>query len=431
MKTVLSPHPEIDTPDSVVHLAKTWMSWAVFFFLIASLFGLLLRSFQIGLVPDFFDFIHILHAHSHIALLGWGYLLVSGMMVFLYVKDSRRLKTYRILLTVTVIANLGMMLSFPFQGYGLYSIIFSTLHLLISYAFAYHFLRDLKKTTQNTDTRLLRWAVIWMVVSSLGLWAIAPIGAILGKTHHLYHLSVQWFLHFQLNGWFVYGLLGMIIFFLKKSKIGLLFSSTKQTLLNLSLLLTFSSTIYSSIAWETFYYLNVLGVILQGFVYYWLLFPAFKLFLTKFNYTKNWTDWVIFLGIISLGIKALIQMLLIIPNVLEVSHHIRSFVVGFIHLVLLGAITFGIGGLAVQKKLMPANPTSQRGWWILALGFTSSELILFIQGTMIWGQFGSIPYYFSLIFLSSTLFPIGLGMIFVSFWLKKGYQTLENTPFLK
>jgi hypothetical protein len=61
-------------------LAKPWMIWAVFFFLMASLFGLAMRYFFIGEIP-YFDYRHLLHAHSHVALLGWGYLLLSGALV--------------------------------------------------------------------------------------------------------------------------------------------------------------------------------------------------------------------------------------------------------------------------------------------------------------------------------------------------------------
>jgi hypothetical protein len=399
------------------HLAKPWMFWAVFFFLMASFFGLLMRYFLVGEVL-FFEYRHILHAHSHLALLGWGYLLVTGALVFTYVKDAKRLKTYKVLLGISVFSTLGMMLSFPLQGYGLYSISFSSLHLITSYFFAYFFLQDLSSHKTSTATRLVRFSIIWMLLSSLGLWAIGPIGVILGKVHPLYFMSVQWFLHFQLNGWFVYGFLGLLAAHLQKSGWTIPISKTKELILHLSLFLTYALAISWSTPIKSLFLINAAGVILQVIAYYWILFPSFRELFSGLTFPQNWIDRMLYIGLMSLMVKALIQAALIIPDVATIAYTIRMYVIGFVHLVMLGAITFGIGAFALKNKWLGLGALSKNGWYLLAGAFIVSEILLLGQGTLLWAKLGFIPYFHLILFITSTLFPLGLLLIWLELWKK-------------
>ncbi|WP_194973932.1 c-type cytochrome [Aquiflexum lacus] len=404
-------------------LAKTWMGWAVLFFLFASFFGLAMRYFHLGEIP-YFEYKHLLHAHSHIALLGWGYLLVSGVMVFTLVKEESRLNIYRKLFFLAVIANFGMMFSFPFQGYGMISITFSTIHLLVSYAFAFYFLNDLSKQTNSPSIKLIRYSIYWLLISSLGLWALAPIGSILGRLHPLYFISVQWFLHFQLNGWFVYALLGFLVHFAIQKGFTVNISKITFLLLNLSLFFTFALAVSWSTPIESLYFFNTLGVLLQGIAYIWILKSTRFLNSDFLKIPNHWIDGMIYLGILSLLAKAIIQITLVIPDMATMAFTIRMYVIGFIHLVMLGAITFGIGGLAVKNGWLPANGTSKWAWIILSLGFISSEILLLGQGTLLWAKMGFIPQYHLLLFLSSTLFPLALILLLIS--MVKNQKTPSN-----
>lgn len=397
-------------------LSRPWMRWAVFFFLVASLFGLLMRYYFVG-GASVLEYKHVLHAHSHSALLGWGFLLVSGVLVFTFVKDPSRAKTYHFLLLTFTLANIGMMSSFPFQGYGLYSILFSTLHLVAGYVFAYHFLKDLSKYQNSTATRLVKFSIYWMLISSIGLWAIAPIGATLGKLHPLYYLSVQWFLHFQINGWFVYAMLGILAFYLEIKGKALPLSLRKETVLHISLFLTYALVLFWSTGINEMLYFNSAGVTLQALAYYWFLRPVqIHLFPHKIS---DWTDKILLLGVLSLVVKAIIQIALIIPEVATVSLSIRMYVIGFIHLVMMGAITFGIGAYALKRGWLKTGKVSVMGWKILALGFLITEILLLGQGTLLWGRLGFIPYYHLLLFISSILFPLALLLILVGMGHKK------------
>lgn len=411
-------------------LAKPWMFWAVFFFLVASLFGLLMRYFLVGEV-NFFEYKHILHTHSHLALLGWGYLMVTGALVFTFVKDEKRLKTYKILLGVSVFSTLGMMLSFPFQGYGLYSISFSSIHLISSYFFAYFFLQDLSRLKECTATRLVRFSVIWMLISSLGLWAIGPVGAILGRLHPLYFMSVQWFLHFQVNGWFVYGFLGLLVCYLQKNGWSISVSKKSEWILHISLFLTYALAVSWSTPIKALFFINAAGVILQVIAYYRILKPAFIRLFQGLKFPKNWIDRMLYTGMMSLVAKALIQAALIIPDVATIAYTIRMYVIGFVHLVMLGSITFGIGAFALKNNWLGTGRFSGLGWHFLALAFLASEILLLGQGTLLWAKLGFIPHFHLTLFIASSFFPIGLLLIWVGLWRKPAFHeaelTIENT----
>lgn len=386
------------------------MRWAIFFFLIASLFGLLLRYFFVG-GAVFLEYKHVLHAHSHVALLGWGFLLISGTLVFSLVKEKSRLRIYKKILIALVIANLGMLLSFPLQGYGVYSITFSTIHLIIGYIFTFQIFQDLRRLQKGVAGYLIRYALIWMLVSTIGLWAIGPLAATLGRLHPLYFLSIQWFLHFQLNGWFMFALFGILTLILEKKGWSIPFSKTKLWLLQGSLWLTLALAISWSYNYPILLYINALGVILQAIAYTYILHPFIAAAFPTLTIPSGWINQVLYFGILSVIAKALIQLVLIFPEVAAISYTIRMFVIGFIHLLLIGSATFALGANALKNNILPNGPWSKWGWLTLIIGFLFSEILLFGQGTLIWAKLGFIPHYHLLLFLSSLLFPMGLLMI--------------------
>jgi hypothetical protein len=287
------------------------------------------------------------------------------------------------------------------------------MHLLVSYWFAYCFLKDLSKLETTASVKLIRYSIYWMVLSSLGLWAIAPIAATLGRLHPLYSMSVQWFLHLQLNGWFVYALLGLLVHFAIQKGFKVNISRTIFIVLNLSLIFTFALAVSWSTPIESLYYFNTIGVLLQGVAYYFVLKSARFLNRDFFKIPNHWIDGMTYLGILSLLAKAIIQIFLVIPEVATMAFTIRMYVIGFIHLVMLGAITFGIGGLAVKNGWFPNTHISKWAWIILSFGFISSEILLLGQGTLLWAKMGFIPHYHLLLFLSSTLFPLALILLLI------------------
>ncbi|MCK5867256.1 MAG: hypothetical protein KAG14_02565, partial [Mycoplasmataceae bacterium] len=104
---------------------KVQINIALGYFLIIALLGTLLRLFFVTNIPLHYK--HIVHAHSHVALLGWIYTALTSLIYFCYLKEHQIQKKYNTLFWFTQVTIIGMLISFPIIGYALYSIIFSTL----------------------------------------------------------------------------------------------------------------------------------------------------------------------------------------------------------------------------------------------------------------------------------------------------------------
>lgn len=169
------------------------------------LLGLLLRYYFVQ--PMGFNFRYVLHAHSHIMLLGW---LFNGLLLLLYQKWLPEIPKlhYRLFLGLQVCV-LGMLLSFPFQGYALYSIIFSTLHILLSYVLLWKFWKHSRG--HNLAGQLVRIGIFFHFLSTLGPYALGPLMANDMRSSPWYDQAIYFYLHFQYNGSFFFWLLALVV----------------------------------------------------------------------------------------------------------------------------------------------------------------------------------------------------------------------------
>lgn len=403
-----NPLSSIFSFSSGVRFRQNWIRWAFGFFFLAACLGLLMRSFHVVEIP-YFEYRNILHTHSHLALLGWGHLMLVGGMVFGLVKEKDQLKDYRLLFLGTVLALLGMLFSFPFQGYGVISISFSTLHVLLSYGFAYKLLKVVRSHEKTPATRLIRLAIWFMVISTFGLWALGPISATLGRMHELYFMTIQWFLHFQLNGWFVLGVLGLILLYFEEKGFQIAWPSYQEWILSISVILTFMLAVTWAEPRPIFFQINGLAVIIQMIAYSWILKLVFDL--VKKSQLIGFARLLLFVALASLVSKAILQGLLVFPSIAVISYSIRMYVIGFLHLVLLGAMTMGVSAIAVGRGWIAELPINKLGWILMISGFVISEILLFLQGTLIWLKMGFLPEYNFWLFLASCLFPFSLAFL--------------------
>src|SRR5690554_6374643 len=177
---------------------------ALYFFLAAAILGLLLRYFAVSSID--FEYRYVVHAHSHVALLGWIYIAFITLIGYYFLKKSIPKKTYHKIYGFTVITVIGMLASFPFQAYALFSIIFSTLFLIASYFYAWaYFQYKPEDITSSPVSKTIKFAIIYMLVSSVGPWAIGGVMATLGPESFWYRTSIYFYLHFQYNAWMILG----------------------------------------------------------------------------------------------------------------------------------------------------------------------------------------------------------------------------------
>lgn len=395
------------------HHQKATFQLAIGFFLLAALLGALMRFMYLQEI-SFLDYRHILHAHSHLAMLGWGFTALGGALVFLLLKNVNSYAPYRKTLIGNLIAGVGMFFAFLYQGYGAISIAFSTLHVLVAYYFAWHFLKALKTEQKTNATKFAKWAVYLMLLSTAGIWAVAPISMFLGKLHPLYYASVQFFLHLQFNGWFTYGIIALLFKHAENNGQNVQLPKYTFALLQISVVLTYALSITWSTPETTLFYLNSVGVLVQLLAFL-LLWRGFSKTL-KFNFRKvGIAHWLIRMGIISLAFKVVAQGAVAMPFVAKISYTIRNFVIGFIHLTMLGAFSLTIVAILLFYRFLPNSKLAQKGYKLLIAGYVLTEIILFLQGLMLWAEQGFLPFYHELLFALTLILPLSLILIYKSF----------------
>src|SRR5690606_8312216 len=127
------------------HRLATWFKISLFSLVIVALYGTLMR-YKIAFNFPFFVQKNLLHAHSHFAFSGWiSHFLYCGLVYWIHPALSPgKSKKYYLLIAVNLISAFGMLVSFTIQGYKFVSISFSTLSILISFAFLLFFIKDLR-----------------------------------------------------------------------------------------------------------------------------------------------------------------------------------------------------------------------------------------------------------------------------------------------
>jgi len=391
-------------------MRKSWLLACFINFFIASLMGLLLRLMYVTPI-EWVDFQFLMHGHSHTAMLGWVYLMLYGLIVHFFIpKEAQQKPIYNRLFWVTQIAVLGMMINFPIQGYALFSITFSTLHIFCSYYFCCLVWKDAQPASLP-EKLLLKTSLFFMVFSTLGVWCLGPAVGLLGKASPFYQIAIQFFLHFQFNGWFLFAILAL---FFKQFQVT--FDTNQFCLFYRLLVVATILTLALPISWyftnPLFYWINSLGVVVQlvsFLILIQIIRPHFRSFFNKLHAVEKL---VYGLAFISIVLKITIQLVVLVPELAQVSHQIRNFVIGYIHLTMLGIITGFLFGFALQNELINKNKALINwGIKLFVLGFILTELLLFIQGTYLFLNLGEFKMYYQNLFAASILLPKGILMI--------------------
>ncbi len=387
---------------------KQHTSIAVGYFLTAALLGILLRLFFI--IPISGNFRYVVHGHSHIALLGWVYLGLITLIYKLYFSKEKISETYLRIFWFTNFTLLGMLVTFPFTGYALFSIIFSTLFLLASYWAVWYFFKNIPEQYRFTYSwKLIKKALIYLVVSSIGPWAIGGVMATIGNTSIWYKLSIYFYLHFQYNAWFILALLGVLFFTLEKAGLILPQKDFKIFfwMLNAGLILS----LFLSALWVNppvvIYLLGAAGAILQVAAF-------LKLFLILKKFSEEirelFSPFVHLLLKISgflLAGKVLMQLLTAIPFFANLAFLYTDFIIGYLHWVFLGVVSIALFAFLNHFLLLKVEKVA---FHIYFTGFLLSEVLIFFKGISIWQQIPFFQNYFLILVVSSSLMVVGIGI---------------------
>lgn len=392
-------------------MTKRWATIPLFFLFAVAVIGTALRGvFILGTRSILrLEFGNVLHAHSHVAFQGWIYpALFLGFVVMFLSPAQIQKGRYKLQLVLTVVTIVGMLITFSLQGYGLYSIAFSTLYQFISYWFIVKFLLDLGHTRQSGEPRpLSHWfaiiSLLSLLVATMGPYALAVISAKGGNDTVFYRWAVYFYLHFQYNGGFTFGILAL--WFRIREQQGIIIPQKAGIwgfgLLAVSLIPGYGLSLIGDPVAGWVYWVSVVAGLMQlvGTV---LVFRA--LFTDKSEQGVG-SKLILGVAIGSLTLKTLLQLASVLPAFAELAFHNRNVLIAYIHLCLIGFISFGLLSFFVRRGwLHLRSPFVAGGIVLFFVGFVATELILVLHGTFqmvkwIWGGMFS----FSLVMAVGTL----------------------------
>jgi hypothetical protein len=320
---------------------------------------------------------YILHAHSHFAFSGWiSQALITLMISALAEHATTDLwKKYRWVLWLNLFSAYGMLLSFPFQGYGLYSISFSTLSIFTSYAFAIILWKDLNKLKYPLLPSLwFKAGLLFNVISSIGAFSLAFMMATKAIHQTWYLAAVYFFLHFQYNGWFFFASAGL--FYTKFIPTAFLPIHKK-----IFWLFTFACVpaYFLSALWLPIPGIVYLAVVVAAIIqlYAWLMMlKTFK----NIRHIEGLGKPILVLAAIACTIKIFLQTGSTIPSLSDIAFGFRPIIIGYLHLVLLGVITLFLLGYTMAAGYSRLNKLSKTGIYTFVMAVILNEIVLMLQG---------------------------------------------------
>ena len=391
-----------------------WIKLTLFNLLIVATLGVILR-YKIAYSLPFIHQKHLLHGHSHFAFAGWISQAIMTLLVAYLSKQNGEavFKKYQRLLYANAFAAYGMLLTFPIEGYGLYSITFSTLSIIVSYAFAVTYWKDLNRCeTKYISHYWFKTALFCSAFSSLGAFALAIMMAA-KVVHQNWFLAAEYFyLHFQYNGWFIFSCMGLIT--------AKLFNASSPVILK-KIHQLFAIAIIPA------YFLSALWMNIPLWVYILVILAAFAqivgwgymLVLLKSNLNvlklllSTTTKRLLALSAIALSIKLFLQLASTIPSLSTLTVGFRPIVIGYLHLVLLGVITVFLLGYMFASGFIIINKKAVIGVTVFTLGIIINEFFLMTQGIAAL-DYINIPYINEALLLAAVIMFTGLILLNIS-----------------
>ncbi|MGN6179185.1 MAG: hypothetical protein ACTHNW_08385 [Mucilaginibacter sp.] len=373
---------------------------AVVNFIILTVAGLLLRYLHIGSI-DQINYQFLLHAHSHFAFSGWIFFAIALLVIHLVSPDQLPAE-FRWVLLATLVSAYGMLVSFYLQGYKAVSIIFSTLFIVVTYRFTYLVIKNksLQVRINGLSYQLIRAALFFLCLSSVGPLALGPLMAMGFKHTPYYQDAIYIYLHFQMNGFMLLAAWGLLasslsgMFQTKASKVwaALFIYST--------IILYFIFTLWSNPG-IPFQLLAAVGAIVN--MISWLrLCITYKASLRHFSALSK-------AALIATTLKIIFQLFVCIPAIGNWTFANRDLIIGYIHLLTLGIITPLIFDQMIQSGFLP-----RLRWGIGAYLGAAITYLAFLFLEPLAAQFGiSIPGYQLLLFVASSLF-LFIAIVFLA-----------------
>ncbi|NML42101.1 hypothetical protein HHL17_33250 [Chitinophaga sp. G-6-1-13] len=361
-------------------MERKWITIALINLMIVALLGLLLRTNVLFPLPGI-NFGNWLFAHTHFAFGGWITLCLFTLLTYRLLPpgySSKRI--YPCLLAGVLISSVGMLISFPFQGYALFSIIFSTLFIVCTWVFEWIFVRDLLKAgVERSVTLLATGSMVSLALSAVGPFYLAYMMANHQKDTVLYHDAVYTYLHLQYNGFFTLG-----VFALFCHHLGPAAAEKVRYRFAVVLCAAVLPTMFLSYLWHQ----PPVGIRVAAGVGSALLLLVLARFAEMARSVKAELYGVNplarrigALALIAFALKTIAQLLTIFPAIGDAVCTNRPVIIMYLHLVMLGFVTLYIfAQLLYAGYFTTVKVLAGLGMIVFVIALVFNEVLLLMQG---------------------------------------------------
>ncbi|MEM9649718.1 MAG: hypothetical protein AAF969_14670, partial [Bacteroidota bacterium] len=260
--------------------------------------------------------------------------------------------------------------------------------------------------------RLIRtglWLGLLSTVLPFGIGVLSAKG--LGGTQ-VYQSFVYTFLHLQYNGWFLFVVLGLLFNYFDENNIS--YSYKRANLFFLFLALAVIPSITLSLLGMDFSSYIVIPAYLSVF----LLTGALVLFLftvpckllLSLKHKGQWLKLYFYAFLMSFILKIVLQCLSVFPCLETFVFSNKFIIIAYLHLSLIGSISFPLLALSITKNWLPINTFVKIGSILLLSGFGITELIMVSSGL---GKYHNQM----LLITGSAAMALGIFLMLIGSWL--------------
>lgn len=399
-------------------------------FILTALSGLWMRLSPY-LPGEIIPYTNVMHAHSHLAILGWTFLGVFLIFLSLFWKSIQQKKQAYALVVSIFITSCLMFIAYIGQGYGAYAIIFSIIHIVVEYWAALFMYLQIKRRQNSVPyvSRLFIYgALIALIISSIGPFSLGFIAANGLRNSPIFDMAIYFYLHFQYNGWLTLILIGLFIFTIHRRKIPF-----PHIWLKAGFWFYFVALFpgyFLSILWSNVGYwghiLATIGSIGQFIGVVFVIIAFREIWVHLYRQVREITIVSLWITFFLLVVKSTMELGLISPTMAALVYQTRSIIIGYLHFSLLGFISiFILTQFQLNNMIHTSTKLFPSGMIIFFVGFFLNELFLFGDGFARWCGFGYIPYISEGLLGASILMIVGIVIIWIAFAMQRKTRSMN------
>jgi hypothetical protein len=373
-----------------------WVDIVIFNFCVVAFLGFLLRSKILFSIP-FLDYNRLLDAHFHFAFSGWVTLALAVLLIHEVLPPPyNRKHAYKWILVSILSASWLLLISSPLPPKSIGASLCAMVFILVTYVLAGFFIPDMLRSPTSRTVKLLSIsAIVCLVLSSAGIFALSYLFATKSLNPFAYRDALYTYLHFQYNGFFTLAVFAILFHHLEpKMKAGTkLMAYQFAAILCISTLLSLFLTYLWRDPNEVYRFIAIGGSItlLLAFVFFIrLALSAKNIYASVSPLVRN----MIYLSLCAFILKIFLQSFTLFPAVGNAVFGDRPVIIGFLHLVFLGFVTLFLMARVAQKGYLDIQSTlTGISLTLFTVAVILNEVVLMTQGLG------------AMLIISSTIFP--------------------------